>query len=236
MSEASPTTELRELLDASASGSRGQRLEALHKLSGARGPFKDPRLAAGLSGLQPTDPEAVLRLELLARGHDPAARRAALGWISALLGAPRPRAEELPSWRRALVPAAKLIAEAEDPSADAALLALASLGDSSVAGAALAALDARPSFPAPQHLLELAALLAATFDLEAQTHVLSLLGRTRSPDAIPLVLESMERWAEANPGQGAAAHAAALRALTGQALGDHPAAWRAWRDAQKSGH
>lgn len=231
MSEAMPASDLSALLEASASESRAQRLEALHSLARLPRPIKDPRIAAGLLTLDPADAEAALRLELIAHLRDPAARPVVLSWTSAALAA-RPSTAELHSWRRALIAAAKVIAEAPGPSADAALLSLAALDELGIARAALAALAGRPAFEAPQHVSSLLVLLGVTVDGESQSHVLSLLGRSRSAQAVQPVLESMERWAELNPGQGAVAHAAALRALTGQSLGDHPAPWRAWLRAQ----
>lgn len=232
MSEAMPASDLSALLEASASPSRAQRLEALHQLARQPRPIKDARLAAGLLSLDPSDTEAALRVELIARLRDPAARPVVLSWTNAALAAARPSTAELQSWRRALIAAAKVIAEAPDPSADAALLSLAALDDLGIARAALAALAGRPAFQAPQHVSPLLALLGLTVDLESQSHVLSLLGRSRSAQAVQPVLESMERWAELNPGQGAEDHAAALRALTGQSLGDRPAPWRAWLRAR----
>jgi len=231
MSEATPAGDLSALLEASASTSRGQRLEALHQLARQPRPIKDARIAAGLVTLDPSDTEAALRLELIARLRDPAARPVVLSWTSAALAA-RPSSAEPTSWRRALIAAAQVIAEAPDPSADVTLLSLAALDDLGIARAALAALAGRPAFQAPQHVSPLLVLLGVTVDGESQSHVLSLLGRSRSAQAVQPVLESMERWAELNPGQGAEAHAAALRALTGQSLGDRPEPWRAWFKAQ----
>lgn len=232
MSEATPTTDLEALLEASASSSRGERLEALHKLGRLSGPIKDPRLAAGLAALAPTDTEAALRLELLARIRDPAARPAVLAWSHGAMASAKASVAELAGSRRALSAALRIIAESSDPGADAVLLGAAALDDPAVERVALEGLDGRPGFQASQHVPALIRLLGATLDGESQSHVLSLLGRSRSRSALQPVLESMERWAELNPDQGALAHAAALRALTGQSLGDRPAPWRAWLRAQ----
>ncbi len=176
MSEAMPASDLSALLEASASESRAQRLEALHSLARLPRPIKDARIAAGLLTLDPADAEAALRLELIAHLRDPAARPVVLSWTSAALAA-RPSAAELHSWRRALIAAAKVIAEAPGPSADAALLSLAALDELGIARAALAALAGRPAFEAPQHVSSLLVLLGVTVDGESQSHVLSLLGR-----------------------------------------------------------
>jgi hypothetical protein len=151
MSEATPASDLSALLEASASTSRGQRLEALHQLARQPRPIKDARIAAGLVTLDPSDTEAALRLELIARLRDPAARPVVLSWTSAALAA-RPSSAEPNSWRRALIAAAQVIAEAPDPSADVTLLSLAALDDLAIARAALAALAGRPAFQAPQHV------------------------------------------------------------------------------------
>lgn len=234
MSEATPASDLNDLLEASASASRGERLEALHKLTRRSGPIKDPRLVAGLGALAPTDSEAALRLELLARLHDAAARPAVVNWSRAALAAMRASGAELGEARRALIAALRIVAEAADPGADVVLVEAAALEDQAITRVALEGLDGRPGFQASQHVTTLLRLLGTTLDGVSQSHVLSLLGRSRSPSALLPVLESMERWAELNPGQGAPDHAAALRALTGQSLGDRPAPWRAWLRAQEA--
>ncbi|MCK6551678.1 hypothetical protein L6R52_37945 [Myxococcota bacterium] len=216
-------------LRASESTSRSERLDALEALARTKPtmPRIVRRIAAGLAGLAAIDREALLRLGAIEKHRDPEAAQVVARWVVEALAAPRPAERDHVAWQRALTAAATALRPGRGEGTERALVALGGVDDVVVARAALAIAARDEAFDAERHAEALVAMLSRP-DVECLGSVLSLLGRSRAPRAIGPIIDAMERYAEVNPRSGAPDHARALRRLTGQSLGDDPAAWRAW--------
>lgn len=221
------------LLTGSESASRAERLSALEKLARTKPTIARAarRIARPLDGLGALDRESLLRLQAIEKHRDLEVAELVARWVTRVLAEPRPPEAEHTAWQRALVAAATALRPGGGDGAQRALVALAAVDDVVVARAALAIAARDEAFDAKRHVDALIPMLARP-DLQCLGSVLVLLGRSKAPEAIGAIIDAMQRYAEVNPRSGAPDHARALHLLTGQSLGDDPAAWRAWWSRQ----
>lgn len=226
---------VQELVQQAESEDAATRVRAIEELARLKVPRVARKLAPRLEAAPLGDREAEAILRLLDRAPDGSMISKVATWLVRVVGPTGVLEEPLlgpladPGGTRSLELAVRIAGRGTlGPEAARAVATLASHPELEVAKAALQVAEGSRAVRAAEHVDSwLVALDRGHPTL--MDPALVLLGRAKVMSTVPRIITSAERSFEANPRRrGAPEHGKALRAITGQKLGDDPAVWRRW--------